>query len=304
MVQNRRASESPLAYLKRMNVKVDRRHDRTAFEVDEVQRLLTATYKGPERYGMDGPERALLYKVSIETGARAGEVRSLKVSSFDLTNGTVTIAAIASKHRQEDILPLRPETVEELRTFFAGKLPGAKAFGGRYVRLTDRTAEMIQEDLAATAEKDDKGNEVRKAISYTDGAGRFRDFHALRHTCGSWLAACGVHPKTIQTIMRHGDINLTMTRYGHTLRGQTAEAVGKLPSLSLGDLEAKILTGTDEQPIHLGANLAELGARACTDMHHRTPSNPTGDSENRVFHCVRRDLNPQPSVPKTDALSN
>ena len=45
-------------------------------------------------------------------------------------------------------------------------------------------------------------------------------FHALRHTTGSWLAANGVRPKVIQEIMRHGDINLTMTRYGHTLRGR------------------------------------------------------------------------------------
>jgi len=61
---------------------------------------------------------------------------------------------------------------------------------------------------------------VRDAgIPYVDGAGRYHDFHALRHTTGSWLAANGVHPKVAQAIMRHSDINLTMSRYTHTLKG-------------------------------------------------------------------------------------
>lgn len=54
----------------------------------------------------------------------------------------------------------------------------------------------------------------------------------LRHTTGSLLAA-GVHPKVIQSIMRHSDINLTMSRYTHILRGQESEAVAKLPDLEL-----------------------------------------------------------------------
>ena len=283
MVQNRRACESPLAHLKQLNVKVDRRHDRTAFEVEEVQRLLAATYKGPERYGMDGRERTLLYRLAIESGLRRNEMRTLKVSSFDFTTNTVTVKAAYSKHRQEDTLPLRRETAEDLGVFFAGKMPGAKAFGGRYTRLTDKTADMIQEDLAATAERDPGGNETRAAISYTDSAGRFRDFHSLRHTCGSWLAACGVHPKTIQSIMRHGDINLTMTRYGHNLRGQTAEAVSKLPSLSPTTRESQKATGTDGKGIVLASCLADLSAQPFTNMHSHAQSTSSGDSENAVL---------------------
>ncbi len=304
MVQNRRATESPLAHLKRLNVKVDRRHDRTAFEVEEVRRLLAATIMGPERYGMDGRERSLVYKVAVETGLRANEVRTLTVSAFDLSACTVTVVAAYSKHRQEDTLPLRPETAEDLKAFFAGKMPGAKAFGGTYKRLTDRTAEMIQEDLAATAEKDQAGNVIREAIPYTDAAGRYRDFHALRHTTGSWLSACGVHPKTIQTLLRHTDINLTMTRYGHSLRGQTAEAVSKLPRLDLPTRQSQKATGTDGKAFVLASCLADLCAQPFTTMHRTAQGNPAGAITNGVFECVRRDSNPQPSVPKTDALSN
>jgi integrase len=230
MVQDQRASESPVVHLKRLNVRTDRRHDRRALEVDEVRRLLTATTAARKRFGMTGPQRAMLYRLAVETGLRANELRTLKVSSFDLGGCTVTVQAGYSKHRRQDVLPLRPDTVAELRLFLQGKLPNVQAF-----KVPDKTANMLKADLA------DAG------IAYVDDSDRYADFHALRHTTGSWLAANGVHPKTIQTIMRHSDINLTMSRYTHTLRGQEAEAVNSLPSLSLPTTEAQkaLATGTD-----------------------------------------------------------
>ena len=50
-------------------------------------------------------------------------------------------------------------------------------------------------------------------IPYVDEAGRFADFHSLRHTTGSFLAASCVHPKISQSIMRHSNINLTISLY-------------------------------------------------------------------------------------------
>jgi hypothetical protein len=45
--------------------------------------------------------------------------------------------------------------------------------------------------------------------------------------------------------MRHSDINLTMSRYTHTLRGQESEAVESLPDLSLPSKQTRKATGTD-----------------------------------------------------------
>jgi integrase len=287
MILNRQATESPIAHLKRVNVKPALRHERTAFEIDEIRRLLSTTVKGPERYGMSGHKRALLYRIAVETGLRANELRTLTVSSFNLNEGIVTVLAAYSKRREEDTIPLRPETVAELRVFLSGKLPGVKAFGGRYKQLTDRTSTMLQEDLAATEERDSMGNVIVEAVPYRDAAGRFRDFHALRHTCGSWLADCGVHPKQIQEIMRHGDINLTMTRYGHSLRGREAEAVAKLPDLSLSACEVKRATGTDDSHANgkndLARNLALLVASPCTTLQASAQTTRVGAVENGVL---------------------
>ena len=84
-------------------------------------------------------------------------------------------------------------------------------------------------------------------IPYIDDAGLYADFHSLRHSMGSLLAASGVHPKVAQSLMRHSDINLTMSKYTHIFRGQESEAVAKLPDLSLPSKEKQKAraTGTD-----------------------------------------------------------
>jgi len=272
MIQNGRASESPLRHLSKLNTRVDRRHDRVALEVEQAKRLMAAAAAGPERFGMAGPERRLLYRIAVETGMRANEIRSLKVGSFDLDGLTVTVRAAYSKRKREDTLPIRAETAEELRSFFSGKLPTAKAFGGRYKRLTDKTADMIEADLADAS------------IDYVDESGRFRDFHALRATCASWLAACGVHPKKAQAIMRHSDINLTLSCYTHLLGGDLAKAVASLPDLSANVQERKA-TGTDDVTVtgnDLASNLAFLPATQCTSMQRSVNDNPTGGIKNRV----------------------
>ena len=85
------------------------------------------------------------------------------------------------------------------------------------------------------------------------------DFHCLRHSFGSMLAASGVHPKVAQELMRHGDINLTMSRYTHTLRGQTAKAIESLPDLTKSArAEKAAMTGTDNQIVDCISEIKQI----------------------------------------------
>ena len=230
MVADQRATTSPVEYLKGLNVRTDRRHDRRALEPDEVRRLLETTKAGPTRFNMSGEERALLYRTAAETGLRRKELGTLTPASFDFENRTVTVQAGYSKRRRHDVLPLRKETAALLQRFVAAKMPNVPVF-----KMPYKTADMLKADLA------DAG------IPYVDSAGHHADFHALRHSCGSMLAAAGVHPKVAQSLMRHSSIDLTMSRYSHVFRGQEADAVEKLPDLSLPSVEqqAACATGTD-----------------------------------------------------------
>jgi integrase len=72
----------------------------------------------------------MLYRLAIESGLRAAEIRSLTRRSFDLDGDdpTVTVQAAYSKHRREDTVPLRPEMAARLQKHFANKHPAAPAF--------------------------------------------------------------------------------------------------------------------------------------------------------------------------------
>lgn len=236
-------AESPLRYVKPLDSKLDPRHKRRVIELDELRRLLETTRNAPTRFGMTGYERYLLYKLATETGLRANEIRTLTVGSFDFANLTVIVKSAYSKHRREDVVPLRPDTAALLREFFKGKLPGVKAFGGTYKALESKTAKILRADL------EDAG------IPY-EVDGLYFDFHSIRHEAGTLLAATGVHPKVAQSILRHQDINLTLSLYTHTLRGQESEAVKNLPDLSAPSSENQ-KTGTDD----LGSGLPLEGGK-------------------------------------------
>ena len=79
----------------------------------------------------------------------------------------------------------------------------------------------------------------------------YADFHALRHSYISLITQGGVHPKLAQKLARHSDINLTMSRYSHTLLADESEALKVLPEFPSvfdgGDNQRHALraTGTD-----------------------------------------------------------
>lgn len=125
-----------------------------------------------------------------------------------------------------------------------------QAFSGMCI---DAGAEMLRPDLELAG------------IEYETEEG-FADLHSLRHTCGNMLTAAGVHPKTVQEIMRHGDINLTMGTYTDLQDSEKAEAVNKLPPVKmLRPKQAK--TGTADTPEDLTANLTENPVKI-----HRDPA--------------------------------
>jgi integrase len=236
MVRNRRMPADPFAYLQLIRGKAlfsDVRRNRRALTVAECAALLEKTEAGPERWGMSGAQRALLYRVALETGLRAGELYSLKAGSFRLEGKApcVVLDGGETKNGQAATLPIRPATAERLKAHLADKLPAAVAFT---MPPSYDTAEMIRDDLKPAKIVDNPSGRV--------------DFHALRHTFITLLANSGVHPKVAQDLARHSDINLTLSRYSHTVMEQRAEAVAKLPDMEPAGLEAQALEATNGAP--------------------------------------------------------
>lgn len=208
---------NPLAEVKLRKADANRVHPRRALSPDEQRALLQTTETGPPRWGMMGPERALVYQLAMETGLRANEIRTLSRGDIHLDGKTpcVTAKAKHTKNAKLATLPLRPGLVARLRVHLAGMLPGARAFD---MPASTHTAEMLRADLAAAG------------IEY-EVDGRFADFHSLRHTFITNLARAGVSPRTAQKLARHSDIKLTMEAYTHNFLGDDLEAVSRLPDL-------------------------------------------------------------------------
>ncbi len=143
----------------------------------------------------------------------------------------MTVSAGYSKRRREDTVPLRADLAQALRFFLATMAPATQAF--RIPNDHKKAAQMFRADVEAAG------------IAYRDASGLVADFHSLRHTFISNLAASGVHPKTAQQLARHSTITLTMDRYTHSYRGDESEALALLPDLSQPSGQAARATGTE-----------------------------------------------------------
>ena len=75
---------------------------------------------------MTGHDRAVLYRVGIETGLRRGALEALKVGDFDL--GEDPLVKVPARHGTKNTrpmtIPLKRQTARILKDYFAGRLLG------------------------------------------------------------------------------------------------------------------------------------------------------------------------------------
>lgn len=114
LVRNGRAGSNPLRHVGR--VKVTDSDDSRPLEDDELRCLLETTLKQPTRKGMTAGERWVAYRLAVETGFRANEIRTLTWGCVDL-DGKPPVARVLSaysKNRERADQPLSATTVAML----------------------------------------------------------------------------------------------------------------------------------------------------------------------------------------------
>ena len=264
LAQNEKLPRDPLASVGKPDPKADRRHIRRMLLPDEWQRLRAALTVGPERDGILAAERLLLYWTAIQTGLRSSELRSLTRGSLylDSMRPYITCKAGNTKNRKPAKQYVGCDLANALAAHMATKTPSSLMFAmpHRY-----DLAAMLRADLADARRqwlaeaKHDSAERLRREQSDflvdENHDGQQLDFHALRHTCGAWYAMQGVHPKLVQTVMRHSSITLTMDTYGHLFPGQVAEAATNMADLLTEqepNHEVAFATGTDNRIIPIG----------------------------------------------------
>jgi len=301
LANNEKLPRDPLASVGKPDPKTDRRHVRRMLLPEEWQRLRGTLAGGPERLGISAHERLLLYWTAIQTELRSGELRSLTRGNLflDTTQPYVTCKAGNTKNRKLAKQYIGHDLADALAAHAATKAPSAPMFAmpHRYdvaAMLRDDLADARRQWLAET--KHDAAERLRREqtdfLAEENHDGGRLDFHALRHTCGAWLAMQGKHPKLIQTVMRHSSITLTMDAYGHLFPGQEAEAAIGMANLlaeQTTEPNAALATGTDDHcASHFGAqqsaaHMQRAGReRVQVDaMARELPSKPAGPTESR-----------------------
>lgn len=103
LTEHYKLPRDPLASVKKPNPKADRRRERRILLPDEWQHLEAATKSGPDRYGISGEKRLMLYCAAIQTGLRSSELRSLTRGRLylDSTPPYVTCKGGSTKNRKD-----------------------------------------------------------------------------------------------------------------------------------------------------------------------------------------------------------
>lgn len=180
-----------------------------------------------ERARRTGERRALLYWFAGLTGLRANECRQVVWADLSLgaESPTVTVRAQYAKSRKSAQVPLHRHLVrllEEERRRQALELRRPVAADDPVLQIGATTShrwvlDRLRKD-AAWAE-----------LKITDDEGRVLDFHALRASCATILAAHGASPAVAQRILRHSDPRITMKVYTKLGIGELAGAMDAIP---------------------------------------------------------------------------
>ena len=166
------------------------------------------------------PTMSQIVIVALNTGMRRGEILNLKWENVNLRERLIEITE--QKNGQYSTIPLNSTTVDTLRAIphrldsdyvFPGKVQGKPYY-----------------DLFRHFERAVKAAKLERV-----------NFHTLRHTAASHLVMAGVDLATVQEIMRHKTITMTL-RYAHLSPAHKRSAVDALQNALAGEPEKSVKT--------------------------------------------------------------
>lgn len=190
-----------------------------------------------------GHELEVLFLVALSTGLRLGEILGLKWNDINFNSGTLTVNRTLQRvteidrngNRESKIIEQLPKTKNSIRT-----VPIPQNI---LSRLKDHRLEQNKNRLKLGEAYlnndyvfcnnfgypiDDKrpARNLKSILAKLDIEPI--KFHGLRHTYATRLFEANVPPKTVQVLMGHYDISITMDIYTHVMEDTKLEAVEKL----------------------------------------------------------------------------
>jgi len=181
----------------------------------------------------------VLIQLAIMSGARRGELTSLRFTDFDFNTNKMTIERAAVKIPGEDTR-IKPPKDYEVRTIAVSPycMELVKMLKAEKVREAERLGDKWHEGgwlfTQWNGEIMNPQTPTKKFAMFLEKNGlKHRKFHALRHTSATLLLYGGVNIKQVQERLGHGKIETT-DKYLHCLAEADEAAVNVLGEMLMG----------------------------------------------------------------------
>lgn len=207
--------DNPLRFVKRPQVPEGRC---PILSEPQIQKLIEECKKSKSRF---------LYPfvlLALHTGCRSMELRTLRWSQVDLTEGCISLIGMMTKNHRSRIIPLTPAAVSILKELNEKKGVSDLVFPSRGDLKKPRDMHMAFDRAVK-----------RAGLTDIPGAGKLR-IHDLRHLCASYLLMSGNDVETVREILGHRDISTTQ-KYLHVVNEHKKQAISKIGHLGLRDPE-------------------------------------------------------------------
>jgi integrase len=157
-----------------------------------------------------------LVRAALLTGARWGELASLRVADVDTNRDRPTVYVAESKSGKPRYIPLNDEGRKLFEILTTGKARDARVF-----LRSDGLAWGHNHHVRALTDAS-RVAKIKPAVR----------FHELRHAYASHLAQAGIPLLTISKLLGHADTRITARHYAHLADKTLADAVTNLPSFA------------------------------------------------------------------------
>lgn len=185
----------------------------------------------------------ILFLTALSTGLRLGEILALKWSDIDFDTSNLTVKRTLQRvtvidregNRVSKVIEQTPKTKNSIRTIpiprnILVKLKDHKVQQSKNkLHLGELYAnnDYVFCDKLGYPINDKRPNRNLKSVLNKLGIEPLK-FHGLRHTYATRLFEANVPPKTVQVLMGHYDISITLDIYTHVMENTKVEAVNKL----------------------------------------------------------------------------
>lgn len=214
--------------------KIEKVNEVKPFSLDEQFKFINA---------IKGNDLEMLFITAIDTGLRQGELLALTWNDIDFDNEYIkvnksfkTVKNLVTGKRENIIqspktekgnrvVPIPNHLVNKLKKYMSSqkelRIKMANLFNNKNLVFCNIYGNYL-----------DAANVLKrfKRILVNNNLKEIK-FHDLRHTFATRLFELGENPKTVQELLGHSDISVTLDTYTHVLDDMKEKAISKLDSL-------------------------------------------------------------------------